>query len=153
VNEGRVRGNFRRAQDFTPCDELDEEESWAQLTPGGRRGSTAPRLGRACGCARGRACWARLRRERARWRLGEGAARWAGACSGDALGQALGATRWRWRGTAAARAGALGFAGEGAVWWAAGGDWGWAGPLFYSLFFVFFYFLLNSTSKTNLWTT
>jgi hypothetical protein len=41
VNEGRVRGNFRRAQDFTPCDELDEEESWAQLTPGGRRGSTA----------------------------------------------------------------------------------------------------------------
>jgi hypothetical protein len=32
VNEGRVQGNFRRAPDFTPCDELDEEESRAQLT-------------------------------------------------------------------------------------------------------------------------
>jgi hypothetical protein len=32
VNEGRVRRNFRRAPDFTPCDEFDEEESWAQLT-------------------------------------------------------------------------------------------------------------------------
>jgi hypothetical protein len=41
VNEGWVWGNFRRALDFTPCDKLDEEESRARLTPGGRRGSTA----------------------------------------------------------------------------------------------------------------
>jgi hypothetical protein len=135
VNEGRVRGNFRRAQDFTPCDELDEEELWVHLTPGGRRGSTAPRLERACGCTRGRA----------RWRLGEGAARWAGASSGGALGKALGATRWRRRGTAAARAGALGFAGEGAVWWAAEehgvgrrGRLGMGWPLVLFSLFVFF---------------
>jgi hypothetical protein len=32
VHEGRVWGNFRQAPDFTPCDELDEEESRAQLT-------------------------------------------------------------------------------------------------------------------------
>jgi hypothetical protein len=40
INEGRVQGNFRQAPDFTPCNELDEGESRAQLTPGGRRGST-----------------------------------------------------------------------------------------------------------------
>jgi hypothetical protein len=45
--------------------------------------SAAPRLARAR--------WARLRRGRVRWRLGEGAARWAGARSGDALG-----LRGRW---------------------------------------------------------
>jgi hypothetical protein len=41
INEGRVQGNFRQAQDFTSCDELDEGESRAQLTLSGRRGSTA----------------------------------------------------------------------------------------------------------------
>jgi hypothetical protein len=29
INEGRVLGNFRQAQDFRPCDELDEGESRA----------------------------------------------------------------------------------------------------------------------------
>jgi hypothetical protein len=36
ISERRVQGNFRQALDFTPCYELDEGESWAQLALGGR---------------------------------------------------------------------------------------------------------------------
>jgi hypothetical protein len=121
VNEGRVRGNFRRAQDFTPCDELDEEESWAQLTPGGRRGSTAE----ARVSVRLRAWASALGRCAQRRRAREGTGRDALAATRDSCCA---------RRSVRARSGGPGRS----TGWAAGGDWGWAAPLFYFFLFCFF---------------